>query len=142
MSTHTYCTYIPCTCRHAYIQMYTGGRTPNKKTTSHDIEFHRTTSNTYIHTYILTYLHTYIHTYIHTHIQRYQTRRTGRETTSQTDRQTGRHTSVQTYVQTCVQTDRYWVHGLSRIRLCLVASIECPVGILLKRVNSHPRTCL
>ena len=23
---------------------------------------------------------------------------------------------------------RYWVHGLSRIRLCLVASIECPVG--------------
>ena len=21
----------------------------------------------------------------------------------------------------------YWVHGLSRIRLCLVASIECPV---------------
>ena len=25
-------------------------------------------------------------------------------------------------------TARYWVHGLSRIGLCLVASIECPVG--------------
>ena len=24
--------------------------------------------------------------------------------------------------------NQYWVHGLSRIRLCLVASIECPVG--------------
>ena len=24
--------------------------------------------------------------------------------------------------------EAYWVHGLSRIRLCLVASIECPVG--------------
>ena len=28
-----------------------------------------------------------------------------------------------------VQTDLlYWVHRLSRIRLCLVTSIECPVG--------------
>ena len=27
-----------------------------------------------------------------------------------------------------VRRGAYWVHGLSRIRLCLVASIECPVG--------------
>ena len=38
------------------------------------------------------------------------------------------HTTHGPYQPCCRLIFAYWVHGLSRIGLCLVASIECPVG--------------